>query len=153
LKGELPDAAKILLRNVYGWFVRVDRGLYALSPSPAGLRWCAGKIACELDGRARTHLGAVSLYVGCLAALPLAFRFARHPNASTKAADGELAVTADHVEHHFGGSPAFESHWRDLECFGTNQEQKKIAERRNAQARLVVVVANETGFCPRFLFR
>lgn len=33
LTSELPDAAKILLRNVYGWFVRVDRGLYALTES------------------------------------------------------------------------------------------------------------------------
>ena len=41
LKGELPDAPKILLRNVYGWFVRLDRGLYALSePGRAALaRW------------------------------------------------------------------------------------------------------------------
>jgi len=31
LKMSLPDAPKILLRNVYGWFVRVERGLYALS--------------------------------------------------------------------------------------------------------------------------
>ncbi len=31
LKRALPDAPKILLRNVYGWFVRVERGLYALS--------------------------------------------------------------------------------------------------------------------------
>jgi hypothetical protein len=31
LKSALPDAPKILLRNVYGWFVRVERGLYALS--------------------------------------------------------------------------------------------------------------------------
>ena len=31
LKPGLPDAPKILLRNVYGWFVRVERGLYALS--------------------------------------------------------------------------------------------------------------------------
>jgi hypothetical protein len=31
LKAGLPDAPKILLRNVYGWFVRVERGLYALS--------------------------------------------------------------------------------------------------------------------------
>ena len=29
----MPDAAKILLRNVYGWFVRVERGRYALSDS------------------------------------------------------------------------------------------------------------------------
>ena len=33
LKNDAPDAAKILLRNVYGWFVRVERGLYALSDS------------------------------------------------------------------------------------------------------------------------
>ena len=50
LKGMAPDAAKILLRNVYGWFVRVERGVYALSdsgraalinwptPVPAGMR-------------------------------------------------------------------------------------------------------------------
>jgi hypothetical protein len=30
-KGRIPDAPKILLRNVYGWFVRQERGLYALS--------------------------------------------------------------------------------------------------------------------------
>jgi hypothetical protein len=33
LKRELPDAPKILLRNVYGWFVRVERGIYTLSDS------------------------------------------------------------------------------------------------------------------------
>jgi hypothetical protein len=27
----MPDAAKILYRDVYGWFVRVERGIYALS--------------------------------------------------------------------------------------------------------------------------
>ena len=27
----VPDASTILLRNVYGWFVRVERGLYALT--------------------------------------------------------------------------------------------------------------------------
>lgn len=31
LKAALPDAAKILLRNVYGWFARADRGLYVLT--------------------------------------------------------------------------------------------------------------------------
>lgn len=31
LKPELPDAAKILSRNVYGWFERADRGIYALT--------------------------------------------------------------------------------------------------------------------------
>jgi len=31
LKAAVPDAPKILLRNVYGWFVRIERGVYALS--------------------------------------------------------------------------------------------------------------------------
>jgi len=31
LKRKFPDASKILLRNVYGWFVRIDRGLYGLT--------------------------------------------------------------------------------------------------------------------------
>ncbi len=31
LKKAIPDAPKILLRNVYGWFIRVERGVYALS--------------------------------------------------------------------------------------------------------------------------
>jgi hypothetical protein len=41
LKPGLPDAPKILLRNVYGWFVRVERGLYALSDGgkAALMRW------------------------------------------------------------------------------------------------------------------
>jgi hypothetical protein len=28
---EAPNAARILQRNVYGWFVRVERGLYDLT--------------------------------------------------------------------------------------------------------------------------
>ncbi len=31
LKPSAPDAAKILLRNVYGWFQRIERGRYALT--------------------------------------------------------------------------------------------------------------------------
>jgi hypothetical protein len=31
MKDAIPDAPKILLQNVYGWFVRVERGVYALS--------------------------------------------------------------------------------------------------------------------------
>ena len=27
----MPGAAAILLRNVYGWFARVERGVYALT--------------------------------------------------------------------------------------------------------------------------
>ncbi len=35
LRPVAPDAAKILLSNVYGWFDRIDRGLYALSEQGA----------------------------------------------------------------------------------------------------------------------
>ena len=31
LKPEMPDAAKILLHNVYGWFDRAERGIYVLT--------------------------------------------------------------------------------------------------------------------------
>ena len=31
VKSTVPDAPKILLRNVYGWFCRVERGVYALT--------------------------------------------------------------------------------------------------------------------------
>ena len=33
LRSGVPDAAKILQRNVYGWFVRIERGVYALTDS------------------------------------------------------------------------------------------------------------------------
>jgi hypothetical protein len=41
LRGAVPDAATILLRNVYGWFTRVERGVYALTPegTSALARW------------------------------------------------------------------------------------------------------------------
>jgi hypothetical protein len=41
LKPDMPDASTILLRNVYGWFVRVERGLYALTDDgrAALIRW------------------------------------------------------------------------------------------------------------------
>jgi hypothetical protein len=43
LKAGIPDAPKILLGNVYGWFVRVERGVYALSDAgrAALVRWKA----------------------------------------------------------------------------------------------------------------
>jgi hypothetical protein len=31
LRAAVPDAPTILLRNVYGWFVRIERGVYALT--------------------------------------------------------------------------------------------------------------------------
>ena len=41
LKQHSPDAQKILLYNVYGWFERVERGLYALTEAgrAALIRW------------------------------------------------------------------------------------------------------------------
>ena len=41
IKAVVPDAPNILLRNVYGWFVRVDRGVYELTDAgkAALLRW------------------------------------------------------------------------------------------------------------------
>lgn len=43
LKAAIPDAPKILLGNVYGWFVRVERGVYALTDAgrAALVRWKA----------------------------------------------------------------------------------------------------------------
>ncbi len=41
IKVQVPDAPKILLNNVYGWFDRVERGVYALTPDgkAALTRW------------------------------------------------------------------------------------------------------------------
>jgi hypothetical protein len=41
IKPVVPDAPKILLSNVYGWFVRVERGLYSLTDEgcAALVRW------------------------------------------------------------------------------------------------------------------
>jgi hypothetical protein len=41
LRASVPDASKILLRNVYGWFFRVERGVYGLTPAgtTALTRW------------------------------------------------------------------------------------------------------------------
>jgi hypothetical protein len=41
LRSAAPDASKILQGNVYGWFVRIDRGLYGLTGAgrEALLRW------------------------------------------------------------------------------------------------------------------
>ena len=53
LKAGMPDAPKILVRNVYGWFVRVERGVYTLSEGgkAALVRWKAHLP----DATANTH--------------------------------------------------------------------------------------------------
>lgn len=56
LREVAPDAATILLRNVYGWFEREARGLYRLSPAGAAalLRWAA----CDATSLADTPFPA-----------------------------------------------------------------------------------------------
>jgi hypothetical protein len=41
LAGTIPDAPKILRGNVYGWFMRIERGIYALTDQgrAALVRW------------------------------------------------------------------------------------------------------------------
>jgi len=41
IRARVPDASKILLRNVYGWFFRVERGVYGLTAegTTALTRW------------------------------------------------------------------------------------------------------------------
>jgi len=41
VRAAVPDASKILLHNVYGWFFRVERGVYGLTPEgiTALTRW------------------------------------------------------------------------------------------------------------------
>jgi hypothetical protein len=44
IRAAIPDAPKILLRNVYGWFIRVERGVYTLTDQgrAALIRWPNG---------------------------------------------------------------------------------------------------------------
>ena len=41
IRSAVPNASSILLRNVYGWFTRIERGVYALTPegTSALARW------------------------------------------------------------------------------------------------------------------
>lgn len=53
LRSETPDAAKILQSNVYGWFTRIERGLYGLTEAGRGalVTWAG---ALGADGSAST---------------------------------------------------------------------------------------------------
>ena len=43
---DVPNASKIMQRDYYGWFERLERGVYALTPrGKAGLRRFVGKSA------------------------------------------------------------------------------------------------------------
>ena len=49
---EVPGAARILQRNVYGWFTRLERGTYALSDGgDAALTRFAAAVAVLPAGR------------------------------------------------------------------------------------------------------
>lgn len=54
LKPDIPDAPKILLHNVYGWFDRAERGIYLLTDAgrAALKRWPQQPI--ELRGAAES---------------------------------------------------------------------------------------------------
>jgi hypothetical protein len=56
LKAEMPDAQKILRRNVYGWFARVERGVYTLS---AGGRAALVRWQAHVPGRSDAARGIV----------------------------------------------------------------------------------------------
>jgi hypothetical protein len=59
LRPDLPNAYKILRRNVYGWFVNVERGVYGLTPAghQALQRWPQPSISRVVDrgGAAEAH--------------------------------------------------------------------------------------------------
>lgn len=50
IREQVPDAAKILQRNVYGWFERMERGVYGLTPLgiEALARWQEPATACPV---------------------------------------------------------------------------------------------------------
>ena len=59
IKAAAPDAPKILLRNVYGWFVRVERGLYGLTDlgRAALIRWPNASASSLGQATGTPHIG------------------------------------------------------------------------------------------------
>lgn len=59
LRPGAPDAGKILLDNVYGWFVRVERGVYALSEAgkAALIKWKSHLPSCAPETAAAPQAG------------------------------------------------------------------------------------------------
>ncbi|WP_353644003.1 DUF2161 family putative PD-(D/E)XK-type phosphodiesterase [Mesorhizobium sp. WSM2239] len=57
LRPDLPNAYKILRRNVYGWFVSIERGVYQLTPvgHQALLRWPPPLQVEKQGGAAAAH--------------------------------------------------------------------------------------------------
>jgi hypothetical protein len=63
LKPEIPDAAKILLHNVYGWFDRAERGIYVLTEAgqAALRRWPQQPVDLRArPSQCRDHADAIS---------------------------------------------------------------------------------------------
>jgi hypothetical protein len=57
LRSLVPTAPSILLRNVYGWFTRIERGLYSLTPEGAlALAQCG---PLPVRGDAQAHPGEI----------------------------------------------------------------------------------------------
>ena len=65
LRTRIPDAGKILLHNVYGWFDRADRGVYVLTEAGrAALAAICGDVSAVVRIRR------------CMVGLPYQFRIA-----------------------------------------------------------------------------
>jgi hypothetical protein len=68
LRAAVPDAAKILIRNVYGWFARTERGVYALTAAgrDALARWPqqAVREATDREAPAIDHAARAAEWLG-----------------------------------------------------------------------------------------
>ena len=57
LKAMAPDAPKILLHNVYGWFARVERGVYGLTEAGRAAAVC-GSCSSQTQKQVARHKAA-----------------------------------------------------------------------------------------------
>ena len=62
LKPAEPDAPKILLSNVYGWFVRVERGSTHF-PMPEGLALCSGRPTSRSADSTAASVGRIMITI------------------------------------------------------------------------------------------
>jgi hypothetical protein len=55
IRAAIPNASSILRRNVYGWFIRIERGVYALTPEGASAlaRWPQTDMAAATSATSR----------------------------------------------------------------------------------------------------
>ena len=69
LRTRIPDAGKILLHNVYGWFDRAERGVYVLTE--------AGRAALKRWPQYASDVSAAVVRIRrCMVGLPYQFRIA-----------------------------------------------------------------------------